>query len=155
MKTYIGVEIVQAKPVFKIKGVTYSVDGPVPRSMDRQEGYEVIYPDGYVSYSPKHVFEKAYTEITGEDNKVSQEDVDSFIDTVKDSVMGEKTSFVQVTLKNGFVLCETSSCVDSKNFDHEIGKEICMNRIKNNIWYLLGFLLQSGVSGFKKKGELV
>ena len=27
-------------------------------------GYKVIYPDGYVSWSPKEVFEHAYREIT-------------------------------------------------------------------------------------------
>ena len=48
MKTYIGTKIVQAEPERK----------------DGQEGYKVVYEDGYVSWSPKDVFERCYREIT-------------------------------------------------------------------------------------------
>ena len=33
----------------------------VPRMKDGQEGYKVVYPDGYESWSPKEVFESSYT----------------------------------------------------------------------------------------------
>lgn len=33
-----------------------------PQEKDGQSGYGVIYPDGYQSWSPKEVFEKAYRE---------------------------------------------------------------------------------------------
>jgi len=46
MKKYIGVKQISAEPQVK----------------DRQEGYKVIYEDGYESWSPKEVFEKAYIE---------------------------------------------------------------------------------------------
>ncbi len=62
--------------------------------------------------------------------------------------IGEKTTFVQATLLNGFTLTETSSCVDPANYDEAMGAEICMGNIKNQIWFLLGFLLQSAVYGF-------
>ncbi len=29
-----------------------------------QEGYQVFYPDGYISWSPKEVFDSAYREIS-------------------------------------------------------------------------------------------
>jgi hypothetical protein len=51
LKNYIGVKIVKAKPEKK----------------DGQDGYEVKYPDGYVSWSPKGVFEKAYRPLECED----------------------------------------------------------------------------------------
>jgi len=35
------------------------------RSSDNQDGYQVTYEDGYVSWSPKDVFEKAYRRIDG------------------------------------------------------------------------------------------
>lgn len=44
MQNYIGVKIVKAELETK----------------DGKEGYKVMYPDGYVSWSPKDVFEKAY-----------------------------------------------------------------------------------------------
>lgn len=44
MKCYVGVKMVQAEPMEK----------------DGKEGYKVVYPDGYESWSPKEVFEEAY-----------------------------------------------------------------------------------------------
>lgn len=51
MKNYIGVKIVKAEPMAK----------------DGKDGYKVVYPDGYVSWSPKEVFEKAYRTLDCED----------------------------------------------------------------------------------------
>ena len=60
MKQYIGTKIISATPAVRIDGVIYTYDKPIPRSMNREEGYKVVYPDGYVSFSPKKVFEEAY-----------------------------------------------------------------------------------------------
>lgn len=49
MKAYIGAKIIKAEPEEK----------------DGKPGYKVVYPDGYVSWSPKDVFEQAYREISG------------------------------------------------------------------------------------------
>lgn len=65
MKTYIGTKIIQAEPAFRIDGKVYPESGPVPRSMNREEGYRVRYPDGYESWSPRDVFEEAYRETGG------------------------------------------------------------------------------------------
>ncbi len=51
MKNYIGVKIVKAEPQEK----------------NGKPGYKVKYPDGYVSWSPKDVFEEAYRELGCED----------------------------------------------------------------------------------------
>lgn len=48
MKTYIGTKIINAEPAMK-SGV---------------EGYQVVYPDGYISWSPAEAFEGAYREIS-------------------------------------------------------------------------------------------
>lgn len=47
------------------------------------------------------------------------------------------------TLPNGFVIVESSSCVDPANFDMKVGEEICMDRLVNKIWELEGYKLQS------------
>ena len=44
MKRYIGTKIIQAEFCYK----------------DGDEGYKVVYPDGYESWSPKGAFEEAY-----------------------------------------------------------------------------------------------
>jgi hypothetical protein len=47
VKNYIGVKIVKAEPEER---------NGIP-------GYKVEYPDNYISWSPKDVFEKAYREL--------------------------------------------------------------------------------------------
>jgi hypothetical protein len=49
VKTYIGTKIIQARPW---------------PNAEAQDGYKVIYPDGYTSWSPKAAFEEAYRETT-------------------------------------------------------------------------------------------
>ena len=60
MKKYIGIKQVSATPAWRIDGKVYPKDGVVPRVMNREDGYKVVYEDGYESWSPKEVFEKAY-----------------------------------------------------------------------------------------------
>lgn len=60
MKKYIGTKTVSATPAWRVDGRVYPKDGAVPRSMNREDGYKVVYEDGYESWSPKDVFEKAY-----------------------------------------------------------------------------------------------
>lgn len=57
MRNYIGVKIVKAEPQEK--------DGAL--------GYQVKYPDGYVSWSPKETFENAYRELDCKDFINSEE----------------------------------------------------------------------------------
>ena len=51
-------------------------------------------------------------------------------------------TYVTVRMKNGFILRESSSCVDPANHSEEIGKEICLRKIEGKVWYLLGYALQ-------------
>lgn len=60
LKKYIGTKEVSATPAWQIDGRIYLKDGIVPRTMNRKEGYKVVYEDGYESWFPKDVFEKAY-----------------------------------------------------------------------------------------------
>jgi hypothetical protein len=147
MDKYIGVKIIHAEPVIKgefekQRGVT------IPHNDGYYDkGYKVEYEDGYVSYSPKLVFEKAYRKIGSLENTITQQNVDDFIIKVESLQMGDKTTVVKATLANGFIIVESSSCVDVKNFDMKIGIEICLEKIKDKVWFLLGFLLQCGDKG--------
>lgn len=77
-------------------------------------------------------------------NTVTQEQIDKLIaeSDIEVNTIFEKCTTVVVKLKNGFVLTESSACVDKENYDMEIGKEICMERIKNKLWELEGYKLQ-------------
>lgn len=119
------------------------------------EGYRVYHKDDMEAYCPKDLFDKVYLEI--DDNKdlpsgvsIGQQMVDDFIDKVESMTMGEKTTVTQITLKNGFIITESSSCVDPKNYSMEIGEEVNLEHAKNKIWELLGFLLQTAYQGFNK-----
>lgn len=46
-----------------------------------------------------------------------------------------------LTLKNGYTVLGKSACVDSRNFDVEIGRKIAKDDAKSNIWQLEGYLL--------------
>ena len=63
MKTYIGTKILQAEPM--TRGEYNKFRGwPMPADENAaDEGYVVTYKDGYVSWSPKEVFEEAYREV--------------------------------------------------------------------------------------------
>ena len=76
--------------------------------------------------------------------------VDDFISEVHVTTLGEKTTVVRAVLVNGFEIVDASSCVSPENYSEELGKKICLERIKGKVWMLLGFLLQTGVSGVKK-----
>lgn len=96
-------------------------------------------------------FSRTLDEINKEEKlsevKVIQEQINQIIreSEITDIKLGSKTTVVSATLPNGFVLVESSSCVDPENYDHEVGKEICMKRIEDQIWYLEGYRLQSSI----------
>lgn len=111
-----------------------------------QSGYGVIYENGYQSWSPKDVFEKAYIEV-GNENKITIDNVKSFIKTTEVTKIGDKTTLVRAILVNGYEIIEHSSCVDPKNYDEEVGTKYAMQKIESKVWMLLGFLLQTAQNG--------
>lgn len=148
MKKYIGCKMIEAEPALRVNGKIYNHDFDISKNDVVEEGYKVKYPDGYVSWSPKEVFEKAYMQV-GDNNTITQDNVGNFIKHVEVKTMGTKTTVVMATLVNGFIITESSSCVDEKNYDEKMGAEICMEKIKDKIWMLLGFLLQTAFKGVK------
>lgn len=152
MKKYIGCKLLEAKPMTRGDYNTFR-GWTIPENENPEdEGYLVEYPDGYISWSPKQIFEKAYLQV--DDNKdlpsgvsIGQEMVDGFIAYYETHTMGDSTTVVRCVLRNGFVIVESSSCVDPTNYSEKIGEEICLNKIKDKIWELLGFLLQTAWHG--------
>jgi len=154
MEMYIGTKLVEAVPAIRKGGTVYEMDQPIPKSMDPEEdGYKVRYADGYESWSPKDVFERSYLKLTVNPKlrtskpSISQEMVDDFIVAKEVSTLGDTVTVVRATLRNGFELVESSACVSPENYDEKLGAKICMEKIKDKVWFLLGFLLQTGVNG--------
>lgn len=71
--SYIGTKVVQAEELNEyeflrlIKGVSKS---ELEKRETQGDGYLVIYEDGYQSWSPKEVFERAYRKITPAEKKL-------------------------------------------------------------------------------------
>jgi len=61
------------------------------------------------------------------------------------STVEEKCTIVSVTLENGFVITESSACVDKANYNEEIGRDICMGKIRDKLWELEGYRLQESL----------
>ncbi len=60
MKTYIGTKTIKAEPAIRVDGKVYLLSESYPKTLNAEHGYKVVYGDGYESFSPKDVFEKAY-----------------------------------------------------------------------------------------------
>lgn len=70
MKSYIGTKIIVAEP---------------ERHADGREGYRVIYPDGYASWSPRDTFEHAYREISHHERQlIEQTDAEHQVGRISD-----------------------------------------------------------------------
>lgn len=115
MKQYIGSKIVKALPCYRIPviGGRYEyckLDEVVPTCITGQpeDGYRVQYEDGYLSWSPKAVFEKAYRETTGL----------SFGLAIEAAKMGKKIARAGWNGKNQYV--ELAYCISYKNNAAEI-----------------------------------
>ena len=66
MKKYIGTKIIEAEQAVRLDGKHVQPnDWPIPNDAAVEEGYRVVYPDGYESWSPKDVFEEAYRSANG------------------------------------------------------------------------------------------
>lgn len=154
MKKYIGTKLIEAEPMTRgeyneYRGWTIPAD-----ENPADEGYLVRYSDSYVSWSPKEVFDKAYLVVDDNENlpsgvSIGQRMVDEFISYIETHTMGDRTTVVRCVLRNGFEIVESSSCVDPKNYSEQMGHDICMNKIKDKIWELLGFLLQTAWFGIQ------
>lgn len=154
MQSYISVKLIKAKEMTrgdynKFRGWTIPVN-----ENPSDEGYLIEYQDGYISWCPKEQFEKYNLKV--DDNKnlpsgvsIGPDMVKNFIKEVHVSTLGDKTTLVRAILVNGFEIVESTGCVDKANYSEDIGAEICLNKIKDRIWYLLGFLLQTAYKGVK------
>ena len=148
---YLGVKLIKARKAWRINGsaIVYNMNRMVQHDDVVDEGYEVEYPDGYKSFSPKDVFEKAYYMILSP-NKIQEGDVLNFIKEGYSLRLGEKTTVVCDTTLTGFDTVGIAACVDPSIYDHDRGCGVARRDIKDKIWGHLGFVLQWAINGLKR-----
>lgn len=162
MDTYIGCKIIKAEPAYKVHRSDREGDFVLVKSDVHnlallkkkyrvEEGYRVEYPDHYVSFSPKKVFDKAYFKI-GQNYGVSEEDADRFIKKRIAEIDSEGMAIVKADLINGFTITETESGTPIYS-DEDAGAmaERCIDRIRDRVQTYLGFvyLWATGVDDYK------
>lgn len=149
----IGIKIVELTPMNSIAAEELGYKTNNTRDyLKAISGYEVTYPDGYKSWCPKHVVDAAYFILDDkEGNKITDKDLDNFIVKGTSIKLGEKTAVVLDTTITGFDTIGTSACVDSNNYNQEIGDEIAREEIRNKMWGHLGFILQWAKYGINRK----
>lgn len=89
---------------------------------------------------------------------VTQQMIDDSILKEEDFKIGQKTTIVLLTLKNGFEVVGVSGCVDPANYTHDIGVVNARKRAIDQIWALEGYTLQDrlyfqGEPEFNYRGE--
>lgn len=147
---YIGAKLIKARVAYRINGnkIVYDLNRASNPNDVIEEGYEVIYPDNYKSFSPKDVFEKTYYMILSP-NKIQEGDVLNFIKESYSLRLGEKTTIVCDTTLTGFDTVGISMCVNPSTYDHDNGCVIARRDIKDRIWGHLCFVLQWAINGLK------
>ena len=150
MQSYIGVKLIEAKPMTRgeyntYKGWTIPVD-----ENPADEGYLVRYNPTYESWSPKDVFEAAYLSLGGDPTRITLPVVNAMIAEVTATKIDPKTCLVKCETVTGFTQYATSACVDPENYDENVGKKIGGKQIEDKLWFALGFVLQWAKYGLNK-----
>lgn len=94
--------------------------------------------------------------VINNDDYITNKDVERFIRNFKARTIGKKTTVATATTLTGYEVTKTSSCVNPKNYDIEIGKDIAYSSIVYELWEKLSFVLQwtiNGVNPSKTKNE--
>ena len=75
-------------------------------------------------------------------NKVTKEHIESRIVDTSYMVLPDTTvTICNLTLENGFSVRGESACVDPRNFNMQIGREIAYRDAFEKLWQLEGYLL--------------
>ena len=82
-------------------------------------------------------------------NTISQADIDNMISKsqIRVQTVFGKCTIMSVQLPNGFVIVESSACVDPITYSEAMGASICMSKIKDRLWELEGYKLQNMIGG--------
>lgn len=146
----IGINMVELQPMnggqARMKGYE------VPENYGNVEsGYEITYPDGYKSWSPKDIADAAYFQLADESGDIIKpEDIDNLITDCYSVKVGAKTTNTTIVTKTGFEVHGQSGCVKAENFDLAIGEQYAKPKALDQLWFAMGFVLQWAKYGLKE-----
>lgn len=73
--------------------------------------------------------------------KVTKEEIEAKIFFVEYVRIGKTVTICAITMANGHVAIGKSACVDPRNFDEKIGRELAYKDAFGQLWALEGYLL--------------
>lgn len=90
-------------------------------------------------------------------NRVTQEMVDEIIENseVVVDTLFDRMTFVACKLPNGFIITETSACIDPENYNEDMGIDICMDKIISKVYELEAYRLMDNIHYLKNIEELI
>jgi hypothetical protein len=79
--------------------------------------------------------------------RIHPADIEALIDRaeIHTETIFDKVTLVAVRLESGFVLTESSGAVDQANYSEDQGKEICLEKIRSQLWKMEGYHLQKTI----------
>ena len=81
--------------------------------------------------------------------RVTPEDIDFAIENALDVqyhvFTGTTMTVVCVTLSNGFKVLGYSAPVSDANFDEAVGERVALDKVRDQLWELLGFRLKQAL----------
>lgn len=82
--------------------------------------------------------------------KITEAQIDGLIadSSIITTKMGKKTTVVHLTLPNGFEIVESAACLDPNSYDEEIGEKVALERIRDKLFLVEGYLLQQRLARF-------
>lgn len=98
MAKFIGVKMIEAVPMTAREA--NDKGHKIGNHSFEEDGYEVTYPDGYKSWTPKDVADAAYYPLSenNDGTKILKEDVENFITDVEVITVGEKLLLLMLIL---------------------------------------------------------
>ena len=149
----IGVKMVDLQPMDAYTALDkgYKIGNGYDKDCENMKGYEVTYPDGYKSWCPEHIADKAYFKLSGgnDGSKILMQNVEDFIKSEGNTKVGTKTTNVTITTITDFEINGQASCVDANQFDIDLGAKAARPRAIDQLWAHLGFVLQWAKNGIK------
>ena len=77
-------------------------------------------------------------------NSITKEEIQELLDNSERMTFTvfEKCTITALKLPNGFILVESSACVDPSNYNESLGEKLNLERVEKKLWELEGYSLQ-------------
>lgn len=164
MKKYFSTKKVSAEPMNRKEAEASNLvrDIQPPASPD-EDGYRVVYPDGYESWSPAKSFEDGYKELTvheatklclvtavgkeltGNGNKISPTFIDDLVSsgTVSYHKLSSTMRVCVITLASGHEVLGKAQVLDPANDEAAIGNRVAYSNAVNEVWCQVGAIAKA------------